>query len=252
MGSALASESDLRFRNLGGTGIQHREVGPDAGVLAVRAACTGVSSSGGMIIQHYDFAVHDARGPVYEGTTYFGFFADEALANQVGIREADPWRPSPEEAARGRAFEFPRRAPFPGDRLRRIDRVELLVPDGGPAGLGFLRGTQAVDPEAWYFKAHFFQDPVAPGSLGIEAFLQALQALAAKRFGEGPFAAVTGLRHEWKYRGQIVRRDRLVTVEASVASVEEARRAIVGDGFLSVDGRVIYGMTGFGVRRADA
>ncbi|HEU4394255.1 MAG TPA: beta-ketoacyl synthase N-terminal-like domain-containing protein, partial [Planctomycetota bacterium] len=80
MGSALASESDLRFRNLGGSGVQHREVGPDAGVLAVRAACTGVSSSGGMIIQHYDFAVHDARGPVYEGTTYFGFFADEALA----------------------------------------------------------------------------------------------------------------------------------------------------------------------------
>jgi len=202
------------------------------------------------VIQHYDFAVHDARGPVYEGSTYFGFFADEALRNQVGIRDAAPWRPSADEAARGRAFGFPRNAPYPGELLRRLDRVELLVPDGGPGGLGFLRATQAVDPEAWYFRAHFHQDPVAPGSLGIEAFLQALQALAAARFGEGPFAAATGTRHEWKYRGQVVPRDRLVTVEASVRSADAGRRELVGDGFLSVDGRVIYGMRGFGVRIA--
>ena len=50
-------------------------------------------------------------------------------------------------------------------------------PEGGEAGLGQIRATKEVDPAEWFFKAHFYQDPVQPGSLGIEAMLQALQAL---------------------------------------------------------------------------
>jgi PfaB family protein len=248
MGSALTSDVDLKFRNLGGEGVQRREVGPGSGPLTTRVRCTGVSSSGGMIIQHYDFAVRDARGPVYEGSTYFGFFAAEALAHQVGLREANPWRPPGEAAARGRALEYPRNAPFPGDRLRMIDRVELHLPGGGPAGLGFLRGTMPVDPAAWYFKAHFFQDPVIPGSLGLESFLQLLHLAAAQRFGEGPVAPVLGAKHAWKYRGQVIPPDRLVTVEACVASADDGARTLTGDGHLTVDGRVIYEMKGFAVR----
>jgi 3-hydroxymyristoyl/3-hydroxydecanoyl-(acyl carrier protein) dehydratase len=248
MGSALTSDVDLHFRNLGGDGTQRREVGPESGVLTVRVKCTGVSSSGGMIIQHYDYAVLDGRGPVFEGTTYFGFFSGEALANQVGIREAKPWSPSGDDAAHGAAFEFPRVAPFPGEMLRMVDRVELHLPEGGPAGLGFLRGTKPVDPAAWFFKAHFFQDPVIPGSLGLESFLQLLNAAAAHRFGEGPVAPVLGAKHSWRYRGQVVPGDRLVTVEACVTGVDDASKVLRGDGYLSVDGRVIYEMKGFSIR----
>ena len=49
-----------------------------------------------------------------------------------------------------------------------VTDVELFASDGGPQGLGFLRGTTPVNPEAWFFKAHFYQDPVWPGSLGLE------------------------------------------------------------------------------------
>ncbi|NUN52471.1 MAG: type I polyketide synthase, partial [Planctomycetaceae bacterium] len=249
MGSALTSGVDLHFRNLGGGGTLHREVTPETGLLTTRVKCTGVSSSGGMIIQHYDFAVLDARGRVYDGTTYFGFFSADALANQVGIREARPWSPPGAEAARGRAMDYPREAPFPGERLRMIDRVELFLPDGGPAGLGFLRGTKAVDPAAWFFRAHFHQDPVIPGSLGLESFLQLLKVAAAARWGEGTFAPVPGTTHSWRYRGQVIPGDRLVTVEAVVTGVEDGRRVLAADGFLSVDGRVIYGIEGFRIRR---
>jgi hypothetical protein len=38
-----------------------------------------------------------------------------------------------------------------------------------------------VDPGEWFFKAHFFQDPVMPGSLGIEALCQLLQWYMAER-----------------------------------------------------------------------
>src|SRR5690606_28519558 len=55
MGSALHSDVDLKFRNLGGRAIQHRQIGRDIGTLRTRVKCTGVSQSGGMIIQHYRF-----------------------------------------------------------------------------------------------------------------------------------------------------------------------------------------------------
>ena len=45
-------------------------------------------------------------------------------------------------------------------------------------------GTIAVDPEFWFFKAHFYQDPVWPGSLGLESFLQLLKYAAWQRWGE--------------------------------------------------------------------
>ncbi len=47
-----------------------------------------VATSGGMIIQEFDFTVADRQGVLYEGETMFGFFSREALANQVGIRDA--------------------------------------------------------------------------------------------------------------------------------------------------------------------
>ena len=78
-GSALTSDSDLSFRNLGGKATQLRAVGPDVGTLTMNVTMTRVSKSGGMVIQHYDMRVADRAGVVYEGNTYFGFFARHAL-----------------------------------------------------------------------------------------------------------------------------------------------------------------------------
>src|SRR4029077_17038434 len=61
-----------------------------------------------------------------------------------------------------------------GDRLLMIDRVTGYWPHAGTAGLGRLRATKRVDAGDWFFKAHFFQDPVQPGSLGLQAMEQLL------------------------------------------------------------------------------
>ena len=53
-----------------------------------------------------------------------------------------------------------------------VARVDALHQRGGPHGFGGIVGSIQVDPNAWFFKAHFLQDPVWPGSLGLEAFLQ--------------------------------------------------------------------------------
>jgi 3-hydroxymyristoyl/3-hydroxydecanoyl-(acyl carrier protein) dehydratase len=253
VGSALHSDNDLHYRNLGGTATQFADVGPDAGTLRTTVTLTKVSKSAGMIIQHFDFAVCFADGrPVYRGDTYFGFFAKEALAQQVGLREAMPYEPTTAEEARGQRFVFPTEPPFPDRMLRMVDGIELFVPDGGPHGLGFDRGIKEVDSGEWFFQAHFHQDPVWPGSLGLEAFVQLLQVAAGRRWGAtaGTRWQITapGVPHTWIYRGQVVPGDRRVTVQAVVTRIEEDTRTLHADGHLLVDGRVIYQMNGFALR----
>jgi 3-hydroxymyristoyl/3-hydroxydecanoyl-(acyl carrier protein) dehydratase/malonyl CoA-acyl carrier protein transacylase len=256
IGSALTSPVDLSYRNLGGSAVQHRAVTRDSGLLTTRVKSTRVSATGGMIIQDFEFAVSDSRGLVYEGTTNFGFFTKDALANQVGVRDAKPYAPGDAEVARGRAFSFPADPPFPaadGRRqahLRMVDRVDLFVPDGGPAGLGFIRGSKKVDPADWFFEAHFYQDPVCPGSLGLESFIQLLEVVAAERWGAPTqFGSVAlGARHNWIYRGQIVPTNDRVVIEAVVTSVDDATHTLTASGFLSVDGKFIYQMNDFSIR----
>jgi len=137
-----------------------------------------------------------------------------------------------------------------------IDRIVAYVADGGPHRLGFIKGTRQVDREEWFFKAHFFQDPVCPGSLGLESFLQLLKVVMAERFevtDSGRMEALAvGEPHEWVYRGQILPTDDLVTVEAVITAIDPVKRLIHADGYLSVDGRIIYGMKNFTAAFRDA
>jgi 3-hydroxymyristoyl/3-hydroxydecanoyl-(acyl carrier protein) dehydratase len=232
--------------------VQHRPVTSESGTLTTRVKITRIASSGGMIIQSYDFAISDRSGPVYSGDTVFGFFSAESLAQQVGVREAKPYQATAVEIARGEQFDYPTDAPFPAAKLRMIDRIEQLVIDGGPAGLGFIRGSKAVDGDEWFFKAHFYQDPVCPGSLGLESFLQLLKLVAIRRWGgnaESVFETVAlGEKHSWNYRGQIIPSNDRVVVEAVVTAVDDDKRLLKANGYLSVDGKVIYQMNDFSIR----
>lgn len=253
-GSALASPIDLSFRNLGGTAVQLAPVAPDAGTLRTRAKLTKVAHSGGMIIQHYDFEVGSDAGPIYEGTTNFGFFTKDALRNQAGVRDESLYQPTDAELARARRLSFPRHPPFSDERLAMVDRIECFVLDGGPRGLGYLRGEKDVRPEEWFFKAHFFQDPVQPGSLGVEALLELLRLYAHERWGESPGgwhrAPALDTKHDWMYRGQVLPDSGRVTLEAEVTEVDDRRGRIAADGRLAVAGKVIYKVSGLSLERA--
>lgn len=251
-GSALTSDIDLKFRNLGGKAIQHQTVTAATGTITVKVKMTAVSNSGGMIIQHYHMAVHGATGCLYEGTTYFGFFSQAALADQVGIREAVRYQPTAQDIAASAPVPYPVEAPFPDDQWRMLDQLTIYAPEGGPAGLGFIQGTLKVRPDTWFFQAHFFEDPVCPGSLGLESFLQLLKYFAVQRWGADAsthFETIAvGEEHEWVYRGQIIPTDNEVTVEAVITDIDDERRLIHADGYLVVDGRVIYQMKKFSLR----
>jgi acyl transferase domain-containing protein/3-hydroxymyristoyl/3-hydroxydecanoyl-(acyl carrier protein) dehydratase len=252
-GSALTSEVDLSFRNLGGKGTQFAAVLPGTSTLSTCVKLTKVSSSAGMIIQWFDLEVRSAAGAVYQGDTYFGFFPKAALAKQEGIRDAKLYQLGAAELAGQQSLTYPSQAPFAGEQLRMVDAIESYLPNGGPHGLGFIRATKPVQADEWFFKAHFYQDPVVPGSLGLESFLQLLKFMAIKRWGQAAGtrweAVAVGVPHEWLYRGQVIPKDKLVTVEALVTAVDEQARQLTADGFLSVDGRTIYGMKHFTVRQ---
>jgi len=204
-----------------------------------------------MIIQHDDFDIRAGDQPVYRGNTYFGFFTREALAQQVGIRDAAVFPITDADRGRGRKRQYPSGPPFPDTRLRMIDRIDLYLPDGGPHGLGLVLGSKDIDPKEWFFKAHFYQDPVWPGSLGLEALVQLLKVAAAERWQAAPDSqfetVVLGKEHGWLYRGQVLPMNRQVSIQAELTAVDDAHCRIEADGFLSVDGRIIYHMTGFSV-----
>jgi 3-hydroxymyristoyl/3-hydroxydecanoyl-(acyl carrier protein) dehydratase len=108
-----------------------------------------------------------------------------------------------------------------------------------------------VDPDEWFFKAHFYQDPVCPGSLGIESFLQLVKYMALKRWdhlsGSHRFVPIAGQAHRWMYRGQVAPQNQKVEVEAVVTRLSDAPSPqIVANGLLKVDGIYIYRMENFG------
>ncbi|MFH1747739.1 MAG: beta-ketoacyl synthase N-terminal-like domain-containing protein [Planctomycetota bacterium] len=272
LGSALHSDVDTRFRNLGGSGTLWREVFPESGTLTMRVRITDVSEAGGMIIEKFAMRIWQGGRLVYDGDTYFGFFSDAALADQVGLRgaaerayvpnEAEPRRAEHCILERGAPLTPDERAKGPADGLHlpatawsMIDEIDSFIPDGGPRGLGFVRGVKQVDPGEWFFKAHFYQDPVCPGSLGLESFQQLLKFVATRRWGDKlgathRFEPITvGQRHEWVYRGQIVPSNQRVEVEAVITDIQDGPRpTLKADGFLKVDGKYIYEMLNFGIR----
>ena len=270
MGSALRSQKDLRFRNLGGSALLDGEIQPDAGTLKIHTRLTNASEAADMIIEHFDFEVRQQNRKIYAGNTYFGFFTLEALAQQEGIRNAPAPAdgPLPQDNQDHKSHTFVDFAPLepedvnadsaaalaaPAKAIRMIDRIEAYIPAGGSLGLGFIRGIKRVEPQEWFFQAHFYQDPVCPGSLGIESLIQLLKFMALDRWPQlknsHRFGLLTGVTHSWIYRGQILPENKLVTVEAVITKIQDTPVPYIqADGYLKVDGLTIYKMEKFGIK----
>jgi len=274
LGSALKSKVDLKFRNLGGRAILHHQIFPETKTLTMRCRMTKVSEAGGMIIEHFDMEVLDGRRMIYSGETSFGFFTKTALEQQVGIRgvEQSSYVPTAREQNSTEISLLEKRSPqkpddpkvspappmtLPAKALLMIDEIETFIPNGGSCGLGFIRGLKAVDADEWFFKAHFYQDPVCPGSLGIESFIQLIKFAAINRWPDLIHShrteLISGNPHIWAYRGQVVPKNRSVCVEADIIAIEdEPFPSISANGILKVDGLAIYEMKDFGIRLISA
>jgi acyl transferase domain-containing protein/3-hydroxymyristoyl/3-hydroxydecanoyl-(acyl carrier protein) dehydratase len=264
VGSALTIDSELGFRNLDGEGTVLAELSGGAGTLRTEVELTAVSATAGMIIENFAVRCWLDEREVYTLRTVFGFFPPEALAAQAGLTITAAHRELLQRDANIDIDLDAEPAPFfahptlrlAGTMLRMIDRIEGIWPDGGAAGLGQLRAVKDVDTDEWFFKAHFFQDPVQPGSLGLEAMLQSLQAFLLHQNAGAAIASprfetiALGKTHQWKYRGQVLPRHRQVHTTLEVAERGQDERGIyaIANASLWVDGQRIYEATGLGVR----
>jgi len=269
-GSALESDERLHFRNLGGKATLIQSLSNNCGTITIRNRMTDVSKAGSMIIQDYDIEVLKDGNAVYKGTTNFGFFTQQALSNQLGIRNSRFKEYSLSKSdldlnlEKIKSYQFKNDAPLtpedknhdsnngmPSKALRMIDNIEVLSFDAGLYGKGYVKAVKMVDPSEWFFKAHFHQDPVCPGSLGVESFLQMLRFFLLKKFdipaSEYETQTVQGHTHEWIYRGQIIPSNKKIEIHAHIKDVnhENDTYSVIADGALMVDDICIYEMKDF-------
>ena len=83
-----------------------------------------------------------------------------------------------------------------------------------------------MKPYDWFFTCHFYQDPVMPGSLGVEAILQAMQVFAlqqdlGKDFKSPKFVQLPNHKTVWKYRGQILLHVKEMHLEVHIKTIEK-------------------------------
>lgn len=249
---------ELFFRNLDGQGELLREVDLRGKTIVNDSTLLSTSIAGSNIIQSFTFELSTDGEPFYKGTAVFGYFEGGALANQLGMdngKVTHGWHTNNNVTAERldlsgehALFNAPATKPhyrLAGGQLHFIDTVDV-VENGGDNGKGYLYAEKQVNPEDWFFQFHFHQDPVMPGSLGVEAIIETMQVWALKndlgkdltnpRFGQ----ILSNIK--WKYRGQIIPSNKVMALDVHIKEVvkESGKVTVIADANLWKDGLRIY------------
>jgi PfaB family protein len=251
LGATLAfPEQELAIRNLDGRALFLAE--PDLRGRTIRHHETLLSTNqhNGSVLQNFSFVLECEGQRFYQGESLFGYFPSAALQNQQGLdkgRLVTFWyqqqTTGTEQAQHFDLTDGVSNALFHASADRpyyRLAQQQLnllhqvqLYPTGGRFEKGYLHGYRAIRPTDWYFKCHFYRDPVMPGSLGLEAFIQGMQLFALvhqlgmTKFKSPRFGIATGVEHQWKYRGQLLMSDPDMHVEIHIKDIRETEHAII-------------------------
>ncbi len=274
MGTTLKyPEKDLFFRNLDGSGDLIKQVDLRGKTIVNKSVLLSTTMAGGMIVQSFTFELYvkdesqaaqslDSHELFYKGTAVFGYFGADALTNQLGIDNGKITHPWFEDNNTPKSdikvidlsnsnmplYQAPANKPhykLAGGQMNFIDTVSI-VEGGGKAGVAYVHGERTIDATDWFFRYHFHQDPVMPGSLGVEAVIELMQTYAlendlGKQFTNPRFIAPTTLV-KWKYRGQITPLNKQMSLDVHITDIikEDGEVRLVGDANLSKDGLRIY------------
>lgn len=267
----LFKDKNLYFRNLDGNGHLadlHQDTDFRGKTIHNKAVLVSSVALGGTILQNYTFELRVDGKCFYTGKSSFGFFPAEALAQQTGLDsgqavpawyqsqllEAKDYMQIKYDSLYGRfkLFKTPEGKPhykLSAQQLLFLDELKI-VKNGGKYGKGYIHASKAVQSYDWFFTCHFYQDPVMPGSLGIEAILQAMQTYAlqqdwGKNFQSPKFVQLDNHETKWQYRGQILQNVEFMHCEVHFKTIERrgAVLAMIGDAYLWSDALRIYRVT---------
>lgn len=231
---------DFFFRNLDGDIQLSRKVDGRGKTILTTANLIKTVFSGSTIIQHFEFVLTIAGDIIFKGTSSFGYFPEESMASQNGLDNGTatlPWAKKPENTGRIQnvlSKDYLSNSDFPRGKLRLIDNASVSL-DGGSNSEGYGFATRLNSPTDWFYKNHFFQDPVMPGSLGIEAVVQAFKVAVhsiTKSNKPVTLAEETGLK--WKYRGQVLQDHLEMQVEVHI----QERKTLNGKTIFTCNGNL--------------
>jgi 3-hydroxymyristoyl/3-hydroxydecanoyl-(acyl carrier protein) dehydratase len=213
LGVDLLNKSDRVYRLLGCELTYHGSLPQPEETLRYDIHVDGHAAQGDirLFFFHYDCRVDgEQRLSVRNGQA--GFFSDEELADSAGVLwdaatakpcESPRLDPGPCVSER-RSFDAQQLKAFSegrvhecfgpgfewagahtdtpsisGGRMLFLDEVTDFDPSGGPWGRGYLRATDEITPDDWFFDGHFHNDPCMPGTLMFEGCLQAMAVYMA-------------------------------------------------------------------------
>lgn len=134
---------------------------------------------------------------------------------------------------------FPGSMRLPIDEMLMVDRITHIALDDGAYGKGSLVAELDINPDLWFFKVHFVDDPVMPGCLGLDAMWQLVGFLLAWNGGEGKGRALGA--GEVKFTGQVLPTAKKVTYRLDIKRLINRKLTMaIADGRMEVDGREIY------------
>lgn len=253
LGSTLHQpETDFYFRNLDGEGSLSSWPSLRGKNITNRVELLSTHALQEAIIQAYSFRLASGGVPFYEGETSFGYFTRQALSDQVGLDQGQltpPWKTL--HPSVGSWFStnsnHGSHSSKQSARLPEVPKV-WIAPQGGKHSQGYLYTEEPISPDAWYFDAHFYQDPVMPGSLGIELMARAIRA-SSTALGLPKhlvWRVKPNQKTSWKYRGQVTQRDRRIQIEVHLKNIyeDEGRMFVIAEGSLWNDSLRIYHVDG--------
>jgi len=213
---------DFFFRNLDGDVRYLQKVDLRGKTIQANAQLARTVFSGSTIIQHFEFDLTCDGKVFFEGTSSFGYFPEESMASQNGLdggKVISPWSNKQENAnclEKMNLDSIFKNPGFPTGKLRLIDEASFCS-EGGLFSKGYAIASRQNSPNEWFYENHFFQDPVMPGSLGIEAIVQALKAVVhSTTKSANPVTLMPGLGFKWKYRGQVLKNHHKMVIDLHI------------------------------------
>ncbi len=239
-------EVNYSFRNLDGEATINRHVDARQKTIRAQAQLRKTIFYGSTIIQHFSFELLCDNEIFFEGKSSFGYFSAEAMAAQSGLdgeKVVLPWLKqagldSTLVPIQGSTLE----SGLPQGKLRLLDGVAIQNGAGNQQE-GYIYAYRRNSPKDWFYACHFHEDPVMPGSLGIEAIFQAVSIFSRQQSKSTmPPDLVTGQKMNWSYRGQVLQHHQQMQVEVHFHKTEQRGTAKIfsGDASLWADNSRIY------------
>ena len=140
--------------------------------------------------------------------------------------------------ARGEMFG-PGNAQLPSPPMLMMDRITDITADGGKHDRGYIHAELDIRPDLWFFQCHFHEDPVMPGSLGVDAMWQ-LVGFFLGWLGKPGRGRALGAG-EVKFRGQVTPDVKRVSYQIDMRRMIDRRLIMgIGDAVMLADGKPIY------------